>query len=243
MYSPHPHGVILIVDDDTNIVDLLKFNLGSEGYGTETVPKAADVDISRVADMRLVIADAMNQPFSGLDLIRSIKESPLTQHVPIIICSGSESEDCVIEAFDCGADDYIFKPFSLRELLARMRSVLRRYPRKFAELPVAVRQDLKFDDLGLCIDVEKQHVTVGDTTIPLTKTEYQILLFLVKNRNSYFNRNEICREIWNNDSMVNSRIVDTNISRLRKKMGDAGRSIINRYGLGYAFIETADKNI
>lgn len=239
MYTPNPHGTILIVDDDPNIVDLLKFNLGSEGFGTETAPVASEVDMARVADTRLIIADAMNQPFTGIDLTRKVKETPETKHVPVIICTDSESEDCVIEAFDSGADDFVAKPFSLRELLARIRSVLRRHPRKFADISAIARPELKFDSIGLAIDVEKQRVSLFGETVPLTKTEYQILLYLVKNRNSYFNRNEICQEIWHDDAMVNSRIVDTNISRLRKKLGEAGCHIINRYGLGYAFVESA----
>lgn len=239
MFNANPHGTILIVDDDPNIVDLLKFNLSSEGFGTEIATSAADVDPASIADFRLVIADAMNQTFTGIDLVKKIKENPATQHLPVIICTGSESEDGVISAFDAGADDFVIKPFSLRELLARIRAVLRRHPRKFAEIPAVVHSELKFDAIGMTIDVETQRVTITDDVIPLTKTEYQILLYLVKNRNSFFNRNEICQEIWRDDTMVNSRIVDTNISRLRKKLGEAGCHIINRYGMGYAFVETA----
>lgn len=239
MFTPTPHGTILIVDDNPNIVDLLKFNLSSEGFGTEIAQHASDVDLNSLADIRLVIADAMDQSFSGIDLTYELKNNPATQHIPVIICTGSESEDGVITAFDAGADDFVIKPFSLRELLARIRAVLRRHPRKFAEIPAVVRPELKFETIGLTIDVEKQRVSIHTDTIPLTKTEYQILLYLVKNRNSFFNRNEICQEIWRDDAMVNSRIVDTNISRLRKKLGEAGCHIINRYGLGYAFVETA----
>ncbi len=238
MFNSYPHGNILIVDDDPNIVDLLKFNLNSEGFDTDIATSAEKVDIGSVADIRLVIADALNQPFTGIDLTRKIKENHDTQHVPVIICTGSESEDRVINAFDAGADDFVIKPFSLRELLARIRAVLRRHPRKFADLAAAARPEIRFNSIGLFIDVEKQRVTISDELIPLTKTEYQILLYLVKNRNSFFNRNEICREVWHDNSVVNSRIVDTNISRLRKKLGEAGCHIINRYGLGYAFVES-----
>jgi len=238
MFNTNPHGTILIVDDDPNIVDLLKFNLNSEGFGTDIATSAEKVDIDSIADIRLVIADAINQPFTGVDLTRKIKENPGTQHVPVIICTSSESEDGVIDAFDAGADDFVVKPFSLRELLARIRAVLRRHPRKFADLAIPARPEIKFSEIGLFIDVEKQRVTVSDELIPLTKTEYQILLYLVKNRNSFFNRNEICQEIWHDNSVVNSRIVDTNISRLRKKLGEIGGHIINRYGLGYAFMES-----
>lgn len=237
MFNSSPNGTILIVDDDPNIVELLSFNLGSEGFGTAVVANAEEVDLDKVQDMRLVIADNMNKPYSGLDLLRDIKA---TTPVPVIICTASESEDTVIRAFDAGADDFVEKPFSLRELVARIRAVLRRHPQRFAQEAAAPRTTLKFDNIGLTIDIESQRVTISGTAIPLTKTEYQILLYLVRNRNSFFNRNEICEEIWRDETMTNARIVDTNISRLRKKLGDAGRYIINRYGLGYAFTDNPE---
>lgn len=239
MFNSTPNGTILIVDDDPYIVELLSFNLGSEGFGTDVVSDPAEVDLAKVADTRMVIADCMSRPYSGIDLLRDIKASPAA-HVPVIICATSDSEDTVIRAFDAGADDFVEKPFSLRELLARIRAVLRRHPQRFTQAQVAPRTTLQFDSIGLTIDIESQRVTIGTDVIPLTKTEYQILLYLVRNRNSFFNRNEICEEIWRDETMTNTRIVDTNISRLRKKLGEAGRFIINRYGLGYAFTDNPE---
>ena len=240
MFSSNPNGTILIVDDDRNIVELLNLNLSSEGFGTCVVPCAADVKLPEIMDMRLVIADNMDKDYSGLHLLRDIKASPAAS-VPVIICTASESEDTVIRAFDAGADDFVEKPFSLRELLARIRAVLRRHPLRFPQKAVTPRTRLEFPAIGLDIDIESQRVTISGQVIPLTKTEYQILLYLVRNRNSFFNRNEICQEIWRDETMTNARIVDTNISRLRKKLGDAGRFIINRYGLGYAFTDNPEQ--
>lgn len=119
-------GRILIVDDDENIAELLKVNFGSEGYEVGVESVALDVDVARLTDTDLVIADAMKQDYNGLDLLRDIKDNPPTAHVSVLIYSSYRSERMVVDALDEGADDYIQKPFSLRELLARVKSVLRR---------------------------------------------------------------------------------------------------------------------
>jgi len=240
MFNSAPLGTILLVNSDENITGLLKFNLSSEGFGLQIITKAADVDLSSIIDVRLIIADAMDQEFTGEDLCRSVKSNPSTAHIPIIICSERMSEDSVISAFDAGAEDFIAKPFSLRELVARIKSILRRYPIHNSQseyMPMKRSDILTIEKLNLRIDLENQKVAADGNIIPLTKTEYAILIFLLRNQNNFFSRNEICNEIWKEEAGVNTRIVDTNISRMRKKLGDTGRHIINRYGLGYAFVE------
>ncbi|MCC8119830.1 MAG: response regulator transcription factor [Bacteroidales bacterium] len=238
MYSTGPLGMVLLVDDDTNISDLLKFNLSSEGFAVRVVAKAADVDVRALADVRLVICDAMNQDFTGFDLLEKIKSDPYTEPIPVIICTGSDAEDALLEAFDLGADDFITKPFSLRELIARIKAVLRRHPLR-AAVDDRHRQQttLSVPSLNLQIDTVSQRVIEDGMVLPLTKTEYSILLFLLKNQNSFFSRSEICQEVWKEEAGTNERIVDTNISRLRKKLGESGKYLINRYGLGYAFVD------
>ena len=120
-------GKILIVDDDPNIADLLTINLRSEGYQVDVVSQATDVVALDLSDTNLVIADAMRQEFDGMQLLISLKDNPMTAHVGYIITTSDDSERRVIEALDNGADDYVVKPFSLRELVARIRSVLRRH--------------------------------------------------------------------------------------------------------------------
>lgn len=144
-------------------------------------------------------------------------------------------EDLIIDAFDNGAEDFVSKPFSLRELIARIKAILRRHPMKTVEPKVS--KELTFPEMQMAIDTENQKVTVAGALLPLTKTEYSILLFLVQNSNSFFTRVDICNAVWKDEEMSNVRIVDTNISRLRKKMGDSGKYIINRYGMGYAFVD------
>lgn len=240
MLNSAPLGTILLVNSDENITGLLKFNLSSEGFGLQIITKAADVDPSSITNVRLIIADAMDQEFTGEDLCRSLKSDPSTTHIPIIICSERTSEDSVISAFDAGAEDFIAKPFSLRELVARIKSILRRYPihnSRSEYIQIKHSEILTIEKLNLRIDLENQKVAADGTTIPLTKTEYAILIFLLRNQNNFFSRDEICNEIWKGEAGVNTRVVDTNISRMRKKLGDTGRHIINRYGLGYAFVE------
>lgn len=230
-----PAGKILLVDSDKNISDLLNFNLSSEGFSVRVVEKAEDVKLDAIADLRLAIIDAMEQPYNGIDLTLDIKASPLTSSVPVIICTERENEDMIVRAFESGAEDFVTKPFSLRELVARIKAILRRHPIK-APVPQH-RHALEISGLNLHIDVSSQRVMLDDMVIPLTKTEYAILIFLIEHCNSFFTRADICQEVWKDEVGSNERIVDTNISRLRKKLGDSGKYIINRYGMGYAFVD------
>ena len=229
-------GKLLIVDDDHNIADLLSINLGSEGYGITLENKASKAAEYDLRDYRLVLADCMNQVFTGFDLLDHIKSMPSLGHVGVIICSSSDRENDIIRALDSGADDYIVKPFSLRELVARIRSGLRRHP---------IREDserdqgalLKFDDI--CVDLRSGKVTSDGMLITLSKTECAILTLLMKNVDNFVPRIEILRTVWGDNESANERIVDTNISRLRKKLGKTGQKIVNRSGLGYMLTNKA----
>lgn len=221
-------GKILIVDGDENIVDLLNVNLDCEGYAVASCDSAADASHIDLSDTRLVIADAMDQQFSGLDLLRSIREDPMKTHVGFILCTTDDNSGLVIEALDSGADDFIVKPFSLREFVARVRSVIRRHG-------VAVGAPGKMLTFkSLMIDLVNRKVTDDGMILSLSKTEYAILVLLMKNIDNYLTCAEIHKHVWNDAADTpNDRIVDTNISRLRKKLGEIGANIINRSGFGY----------
>lgn len=220
-------GHILIVDDDENIVELLSVNLRSEGYTVDVVATASEVDRDSMDDIRLVIVDAMHQPYSGMDLIYDFKDDIHTEHIGIILYSTIKNERMVIDALDAGADDYITKPFSLRELVARVKSVMRRHMRR----PV-VAAGIALGPISL--DVASQTARLDGQPLALSKTEYAILALLVKNRDNYVSRSEIMDKVWGADAAsTNERVVDTNISRLRKKLGDEGARIVNRSGHGY----------
>ncbi len=221
-------GHILVVDDDENITQLLKINLSSEGYTVDVCTCAEEVDRSNLGATSLVIVDAMRQDYSGLDLIYDLRDDAMAEHLGIILFSNIKSERMVIDALDAGADDYVVKPFSLRELLARIKSVLRRH-RATANSASRV---LTFQNLS--VNLGNQTVKIGDSPLNLSNTEYAILTLLLKNVNNLVSRTEIHKSVWNDQNPgSNERIVDTNISRLRKKLGDLGSHIVNRSGHGY----------
>lgn len=226
-------GKILLVDDDVNITELLQYNLDSEGYEVveERSAKAA-LDLE-LRDIRLIIVDASHQPFNGFDLLDALKNNPETEHIPVIILSSSDNGSNIIRALDQGAEDYVVKPFSLREFVARIRSVLRRHPQRTVtsaptQQPSTV---ISFEDIE--VDLRSGKVTSDGMLLPLSKTEYSILVILLRNVNDFVSRLEIFKQVWKDGESANERIVDTNISRLRKKLGDTGQKIINRSGLGY----------
>ncbi len=220
-------GHILIVDDDENIAELMTVNLRSEGFVVDRTRTAAEVDLDALGDIRLVVADSMNADVTGLDLVYDLKDNPMTEHIAVILYSNIRSERMVIDALDAGADDYIVKPFSLREMIARIKSIIRRQSRS-ALNPAAC---LTFENMTM--DVQSQTVKIDGSPVALSKTEYAILYMLLKNMNNFVSRAEIFRRIWPEENSGNVRIVDTNISRLRKKIGDLGARIINRSGHGY----------
>lgn len=220
-------GRIIIVDSDNSIAELLKVNLNSEGYDVCSFQHASEVDHGALGDVSLIIADSMTEAYSGLDLVYDLKDNPITEHVGIILYSTYGSERMVIDALDAGADDYIVKPFSLREMVARVKSVLRR--RRI--LPAQGTQ-MSFEDLT--VDLQTKTARLGDEPLPLSRTEYAILVMLLRSLNTYVSRVEIHRSVWPDENAgSNERIVDTNISRLRKKLGPLGDRITNRSGLGY----------
>lgn len=224
-------GKIYVVDEDSNIMDLLLTNLNSEGYSVEGFSKAADIMSQDLGDVSLIIVDAMQQKFNGLHLIAQLKANPLTAHTAIILYTANASERILIEALDLGADDFVMKPFSLRELVARVRTVMRRMTRPAVKTP---GQTLSYSTLKL--DLMTGKVTDDGMELPVTKTEFAILKLLLRNVGTPISRFEIYHNVWQDDNTGNDRIVDTNISRLRKKLGELSTSLVNRSGLGYMFV-------
>lgn len=238
MISTGKQGKILIIDSDDNIIKLLRYNLCTEGFSVGFSHEAYTVHTEDLKDTRLVIVDAMEQNFSGLDFIGAIRKNHDLNKMPIILCAEPQAEDLAITALNNGADDFVVKPFSLRELLARVNALLRRYPlTPAASNTPRVSDEINIHRLNLRIDTSNRRVIKSGEVLPLTKTEFAILVFLIKNSNNFYTRDQIFEEIWSNDKKANPRIVDTNISRIRKKLGDASSIIINRYGLGYSFTD------
>lgn len=225
-------GKVLIVDKESMLCELLQFRFEKEGFIPVILndgKKALDLDLS---EFSLILVDLMTEPFSGLDLTTAVKRNPDTVGIPIIIMSAKASEDDIVDGLDAGADDYIAKPFSSRELIARVRSVIRRRNMLNAR---RLANFIRYNDLTL--DMGAGAAFIDGMELSLSQTEFKLLSLFLRRRNHFFDRAQIREEIWNNDADVSDRAVDTGISRLRKKLCDYGRNLINRKGFGYGFVE------
>lgn len=225
-------GKILVVDDEQLICELIQYNLENEGYKVDICHSAEKALKLNLEDYRLMIVDVMMEEMNGIKFAHTIKQNPDTAHIPLIFCSANDSEDDIVNGLNSGADDYILKPFSLREMIARVRSVLRR---NSIAIPAVVCANLEFK--GLKADLSTQTVTLDEAPIQLTRTEYQILILFIKHANRLFSRAEIYEIVWPDQIMVSERTVDVNISRIRKKIGEYGRYLVNRSGFGYGLVE------
>lgn len=229
MSNINPNANILVADSDENIAELLCVNLRAEGFTVEHVKDSETITSRDLGSVRLIIADSMKDDYTGLDLVYDIKDNPQTEHISVIICSSVRSERLVIDVLDAGADDYVVKPFSLREFVARVKGILRRQKRVAAP---SAGSRLEIGDIS--VDLPTQTVMKGDQVLNLSRIEYAILTLLLKNINTYVSRSEIHRSVWPDENAVaNERVVDTNISRLRKKLGETGNRITTRSGHGY----------
>lgn len=225
---------LLIVDEDLMSCELLQYKFTSEGYTMDICHNGTDALSLLPGNYSLVLIDLMsNTEMNGFQLASRIRRNPDTYNVPFIFISQKASEDDIVNGLDAGADDYIPKPFSTRELVARVKSVLRR-----RKMMSKRRMSNRMRYENLVIDLGLGTVTIDDQPINLSRTEFLILALFLRHRNQFFDRNTIRNEAWeDDDSSVSERAVDTNISRLRKKIGEYGRNIVNRQGLGYGFIE------
>lgn len=225
-------GHILIVDTDSMSSELLVFRFDTEGFDTTIMTDAEKALKEDLTKYSVVLVDMMNQEFDGLKFTRAVKRNPDTFSVPVIVMTAKNTDDDVVDALDAGADDFVAKPYSTRELIARVRSVVRR---RRMSTPRKVNKIVRFEDLVL--DLGAGTAWLDGEQLQLTRTEYLILAMLMRNLNNFFERMEIRHEAWEDDNEVSDRAVDTNISRLRKKLGPYGRYIINRQGFGYGFVE------
>lgn len=223
---------ILVVDDEELMCELLQFNLENEGYRVDTCYSAEEALKLNLESYNLLLLDVMMGEVSGIKLAQIVKQTPATAHIPIIFCSAKDCEDDVIEGLNTGADDYVKKPFSMREMAARVKSVLRRQS-AMAHKPVSNR--LKFD--GLVLDLTAHNVFIDDEPVALTRTEFDMLALFMRNINRFFSRNEIFDHVWPEQVIVTDRTIDVNISRIRKKLGKYSSNIVNRSGFGYGFVD------
>lgn len=219
---------ILIVDDEEDICAILKYNLEKAGYYAEAVLSAESALETGIESFDLLLLDVMLPGMSGFELASDLKSRPRTSGLPIIFITAKDTEEDTLSGFDLGADDYVSKPFSVKEVLSRVGAVLRRTGRgpQLSDL-------LVFE--SLVMDLEKKTVSVDGKEAGLTKIEFEILKLLLEGRGIVFSREEILAKVWMGDVFVLDRTVDVNITRLRKKIKKYGDNIVTRHGFGYCF--------
>lgn len=221
---------ILVVDDEQDLLEILKFNLETEGYEVMTATSAEDALQLDIASFDLLLLDVMMGGMSGFAMARQLKDNPATAPVPIIFLTARDTENDTVTGFNLGADDYISKPFSLREVMVRVRAVLRRTARENGEEEA---KTLSYQ--GIVMNLDRKTVSVDGEDIPFTKTEFELLHLLLDERGRVFSRQELIERIWPKDVLVLDRTVDVNITRLRKKIGRFAKCIVTRLGFGYYF--------
>ena len=221
---------ILIIDDEPDIREILQFNIENEGYTTELAASAEEAEKTMAEQIfDLLLLDVMMGEMSGFQLARKLREQG--NEIPIIFLTAKDTENDMLTGFSLGADDFIRKPFSIKEVIARIKSVLNRSKSIVNKESADV---YRFENLK--IDFERKTVETDASNVILTKKEFEILTFLVKNQGRIFTREDILSNVWN-ESIVIDRTVDVHITRLRKKLNRYGEMLVNRSGYGYAFVE------
>ena len=244
---------ILVVDDEQDFCDILQYNLTKAGYvadaagsaeeALEKIEELKSLKIERLQSFNssifhsydLLLLDVMMPRMSGFELAERLKGDERTAHIPIIFLTAKDTEEDTLQGFGLGADDYVTKPFSVREVLARVKAVLKRsLPETSPLTPLRRRWELCSYE-GLVIDFDSKSVTIDGEPAPLTRTEYDLLRLLLANRGQFFSRQELLEQVWPQDVIVTERTVDVNIARLRKKLGQYAACLVSRSGFGYSF--------
>ncbi len=220
---------ILIVDDEKDLCEILEFNLSSEGFETATAHSAEQALKKSLDEYDLILLDVMMGEMSGYKMADKVRKE-LHLSVPIIFMTAKTAENDILTGFNVGGDDYISKPFSIKEVVARIKAVLKRGRQEVISAKV-------FKLKGLELDVNSKTVTIDGAAINLTRKEFEIIALLLKHQGQYISRDEILNRIWSDDVIVTERNVDVNIARLRKKIGDYGKYIVGKSGYGYAIKE------
>ena len=227
---------ILVIEDEPDIRTNLEYNLGREGFNASSVGSLDEANEKlKSKKFDLILLDLMLPDGSGLDLCKKIKSNSETETTPIIILTAKDDEVDKVVGFELGADDYVTKPFSVRELILRVKAILKRSDRKTKEVVEVERQ---FGDLK--IDVDSHEVHVDSQLIELTALEFRLLKELVDKRGRVQSRDQLLSEVWGYNAEVTTRTVDTHIKRLREKLGSMGKYVQTIRGVGYKFSRTPD---
>ena len=224
---------ILIVDDEETLCEVLKLNLENEGYDVDTAFSAEQALTYDLRSYSLVLLDIMMGEISGIKMARMMKADIATADIPIIFCTARDSEDDMVMGLNLGADDYIVKPYTVRNVVARIKSVLRRTSGH--KVPQAAARTNSLVVEGLHLDMEFKRCTVDGTEVKLTRKEFELLAYLISHRGRVCSREQILSRVWSDEVVVLDRTIDVNITRLRSKIGAYGSYIVTRSGFGYGF--------
>lgn len=220
---------ILVVDDEEDLCEILQFNLESEGFAVDVAYSAEQALKVLSGEHDLILLDVMMEGISGFKMAEKVRKE-LNMTTPIIFLTAKDTENDMLTGFSTGGDDYIAKPFSIKEVSARVKAVLKRsggtgLPEK--------KQIIEIE--GLIINLTTKQITLEGKYLLLTKKEFEILSMMAKSPNRIFSREDILGKVWQEDGYVLERTVDVHITRLRKKLGEFGKHIVNRSGYGYCF--------
>ena len=221
---------ILVVDDEEDICEILQFNLQLEGFKVDVAHSAEEAMTLKLKEYNLILLDVMVGKMSGFRMMQLMRQNDYTAHIPIIFITARDTENDVVTGFNLGADDYISKPFSIKEVVLRVKAVARR--------TLEVNTPSKINSVwvdGLELNIDNKSVTVDNENVPFTKKEFELLLVLMQNPNKVLSREDLLKMVWSDDVCVVPRTVDVNITRIRKKIGKYGARIVARQGFGYSF--------
>jgi two-component system phosphate regulon response regulator PhoB len=222
---------ILVIDDEPDILELVRFGLSQAGFAVDTATTASE-GIARIAEQipDLLVLDLMLPDMSGTEVCRKLRSEASTERLPIVMLTARTEEVDRVVGFELGADDYVTKPFSARELALRIKAVLRRNQ----PAPTETR---RFSHGNLALDLERHRCMVGDDEVDLTAKEFRLLAGLMERRGRVLTRERLLDELWGSDVTVTLRTVDTHVKRLREKLGEAGGYIHTVRGVGYRFAD------
>lgn len=226
---------LLIVDDEETLREVLRFNLEEEGYIVDVAASAEEALTLDLLGYSLIILDIMMGALSGTQLAAILKKKESTAHIPVIFCTAKDSEDDMVAGLDLGADDYITKPYSVRNVIARVRTVLRRTAAHARGASVPEEGVLSFGDL--VVSTGRKTCSIAGEEVKMPRKEFEILSLLLSSPGHIFSRAELLARIWPEEVVVLERVVDVNITRLRSKLGKYGKNIVTRPGYGYGFME------
>ncbi|RME90409.1 MAG: response regulator [Verrucomicrobia bacterium] len=230
--EPRVKPKILVVDDEPDAVELVAFNLKAAGFEVITAGDGESaLRRARQESPDAMVLDLMLPEVDGIEVCKQLRRHPRTAALPIIMLTARAEEMDRVIGLEVGADDYLTKPFSPRELVLRVKNLLKRRARNEEDTDVIQAGDLR-------IDIPRHQVTVGDREVQLTSTEFKLLTVLARRRGRVQSREQLLRDVWNYESLIDTRTVDTHVRRLREKLGPAARWIDTVRGVGYRFRES-----